>query len=48
MADLATVVKNKIQSTVTGANLTFDKITESTRVQQRAIDLLGVHLICTQ
>ncbi|BAY49807.1 transposase IS1634 family protein [Scytonema sp. HK-05] len=48
LADLATVVKNKIQSTVAGTNFTFDKITEPTRVQQRAIDLLGISLICTQ
>ena len=48
LADLAIVVKNKIQSTIAGANLTFDKITEPTRVQQRAIDLLGIHLICIQ
>lgn len=48
LADLATVVKNKIQSTVAGHNFTFDKMTEPTRVQQRAIDLLGVSLICTQ
>ncbi len=48
LADLATVVKNKIQSTVAGANFIFDKITEPTCVQQRAIDLLGISLICTQ
>lgn len=48
LADLATVVKNKIQSTVAGTNFTFEKITEPTIVQQRAIDLLGISLICTQ
>lgn len=48
LADLATVVKNKIQSTVAGANFTFNKITAPTIVQQRAIDLLDISLICTQ
>ncbi len=48
LADLATIVKNHIQSTVAGSNFTFDKITEPSRVQQRAIDLLGINLICTQ
>jgi hypothetical protein len=37
LADLATVVKNKIQSTVAGTNFIFDKITEPTRVQQRVV-----------
>jgi transposase len=48
LADLGTIAKNKIQSTFKGANLIFDKITEPTKVQQRALDLLGVSLICTQ
>ena len=48
LADLATVVKNKVQSTLAGTNFTFDKITEPTVVQQTAFDLLGVSLICTQ
>jgi transposase len=48
LADLGTIVKNKIQSILKGANFVFDKITEPTKVQQRALDLLGVSLICTQ
>lgn len=48
LADLATVAKNKIQSTVGGANFIFEKITEPTLLQQRAINLLGISLICTQ
>lgn len=48
LADLATIVKNQIQSTLAGTNFTFDKITEPTRVQQKALDLLGISLICTQ
>ncbi len=47
LADLGTIVKNKIQSTLQGANFVFDKITEPTRVQQKALDLLGISLICT-
>jgi transposase len=48
LADLGTIAKNKIQSTIKGASFVFDKITEPTKVQQRALDLLGVSLICTQ
>jgi hypothetical protein len=48
MADLATIVKNKFQSNGLEASLTFEKITQSTPLQQKAIDLLEVSLICTQ
>ncbi len=48
LQDLATITKNKIQSHLPGANLIFEKITQPTRVQQKAFDLLGVSLICTQ
>ena len=48
LADLGTIVKNQIQSTIGGASLVFDKITEPTQLQQTALDLLGVSLICTQ
>jgi transposase len=48
LADLGTIVKNNICSTVKGASFVFDKITVPTKVQQRALDLLGVSLICTQ
>jgi transposase len=48
LADLGTIVKNQIQSTMAGGNFIFDKMTELTRVQQRALNLLGVSLICTQ
>lgn len=42
LADLATIVKNRVQPKIPGAKVTFDKITQPTRVQQRALDLLGV------
>ena len=48
LQDLATIVKNKIQSHLSGANLTFEKITQPTPMQQKAFDLLGVSLMCTQ
>ncbi len=48
LQDLATIVKNKIQSHLPGANLTFEKITQPTPMQQKAFDLLGVSLMCTQ
>ena len=48
MADLATIVKNKFQSNGLEASLTFEKITQPTHLQQKALDLLQVSLICTQ
>jgi transposase len=48
MADLATIVKNKFQSQGLEASLTFEKITQPTSLQQKALDLLEVSLICTQ
>ena len=44
----ATIVKNKIQSHLPGANLTFEKITQPTPLQQKAFNLLEVSLMCTQ
>jgi hypothetical protein len=48
MADLATIVKNKFQSSGLEANLTFEKITQPTPLQQKALDLLDVSWFCTQ
>jgi transposase len=48
MADLATIVKNKFHSNGLEAALTFEKITQPTPLQQKALDLLDVSLICTQ
>jgi hypothetical protein len=48
MADLATIVKNKFQSNGLETSLTFEKITQPTPLQQKAIELLEVSLICTQ
>ncbi len=46
--DLATITHNKIQINLQEERVTFDKITQPTQLQQKALDLLGVSLICTQ
>jgi len=43
LADLATIVKNRIQPNLAGAPA-FDKTTRPTALQRRALDLLGVRL----
>ena len=43
LGDLATIVKNRIQPT-DKSFVGFDKLTEPTVIQQRALDLLGVPL----
>jgi transposase len=48
LADLGTIAHNEIVGSIEGASLVFDKITQPTIVQQKALDLLGVSLICTQ
>ncbi|MEG4807327.1 IS1634 family transposase, partial [Microcoleus sp. F8-D3] len=48
LADLGTIAHNEITATMEGASWVFDKITQPTTVQQKALDLLGVSLICTQ
>ena len=48
LKDLATITQNKIQINLQGNLVTFDKITQPTALQQKALDLLGVSLICTQ
>ena len=44
LADLATIVKNRVQPKLSKVEITFDKITCPTRLQQKALDLLGVSL----
>ena len=46
--DLATIVKNTISTTIGSKSFIFEKITQPTLIQQRAIDLLGITMICTQ
>jgi transposase len=44
LADLATIVKNRVQPKLSKVEVTFDKTTCPTRLQQKALDLLGVSL----
>ncbi|MEG4391563.1 hypothetical protein [Microcoleus sp. BROC3] len=48
VANVVAIALNQIQSTIRAASFTFDKIIEPTIVQQKALDLLGISLICTQ
>ena len=45
--DLATIVKNTISTKIGSKSFVFEKITQPTAIQQRAIDLLGISIICT-
>lgn len=44
LADLATIVTNRVQPNLPGKKVTFDKVTQPTPMQQKALDLLGVTL----
>lgn len=44
LADLSTLTKNRVHSNLPGVNFCFDKFTQPTPLQQRALDLLGVGL----
>ncbi len=46
LADLATIVKNRIQPH--GGGKPFDMLTRPTELQRKALELLGVSLTCTQ
>ncbi|NRB07047.1 MAG: hypothetical protein HRU34_07075 [Richelia sp.] len=46
--DLATIVKNTISTTIGSKSFVFEKINQPTAIQQRAIHLLGISMICTQ
>ncbi|CDN14639.1 Mobile element protein [Richelia intracellularis] len=46
--DFATIVKHTISTTIGSKSFVFEKITQPTAIQQRAIDLLGISMICTQ
>lgn len=48
MADLGTITLNTIQSKLDGNLISFEKITQPTSLQQKALNLLGVSLLCTQ
>jgi hypothetical protein len=44
LADRRTIVKNRVQPKLSKVEVTFDKITCPTPLQQKALDLLGVPL----
>ena len=46
LADLATIVKNRIQPH--GGGEPLDMLTRPTELQRKALELLGVSLTCTQ
>ena len=46
--DLATIVKNTVSTTIGSKSFIFEKVTQPTLIQQKAIDLLGISMICTQ
>ncbi len=48
LADLGTITTNKIKFNLQGQLFSFEKITQPTTLQQKALDLAGVSLICTQ
>ncbi|AOY83995.2 hypothetical protein BJP36_32785 [Moorena producens JHB] len=48
MADLGTITLNTINTKLEGTDITFEKITQATLLQQKALDLLGVSVFCTQ
>ncbi len=48
LADLGTITTNKIKFNLQGQRFSFEKITQPTTLQQKALDLAGVSLICTQ
>ncbi|XUP03010.1 IS1634 family transposase [Microcystis aeruginosa FBCC-A68] len=48
LEDLGTICLNTVECTIREGSYRFSKITRPTQLQQKALDLLGVSLICTQ
>jgi len=48
LEDLGTICLNTVECTIREGSYRFSKITRPTKLQQKALDLLGVSLICTQ
>ena len=48
LEDLGTICLNTVEWTIREGSYRFSKITRPTQLQQQALDLLGVSLICTQ
>jgi len=43
-----TICLNTVEAVVAGKKIVFEKITQPTPLQQKALDLLGVRLVCIQ
>ncbi|WP_375328268.1 IS1634 family transposase [Microcystis sp. BLCC-F210] len=48
LEDLGTICLNTVECTIREGSYRFSKITRPTQLQQKALDLLGVSLICSQ
>ena len=48
LENLGTICLNTVECTIREGSYRFSKITRPTQLQQKALDLLGVSLICTQ
>lgn len=48
LQDLGTICLNKVKAEVASQTIHFEKITQPTDLQRKALDLLGVSLFCTQ
>ncbi|MDB9509287.1 hypothetical protein [Microcystis aeruginosa] len=48
LEDLGTIYLNTVECTIREGSYRFSKITRPTQLQQKALDLLEVSLICTQ
>ena len=48
LEDLGTICLNTVECTIREGSYRFSKITRPTQLQQKALDLLGFSLICTQ
>ncbi|KAB0243322.1 hypothetical protein EZJ55_14510 [Microcystis aeruginosa EAWAG127a] len=48
LEDLGTICLNTVECTIRERGYRFSKITRPTQLQQKALDLWGVSLICTQ
>ena len=46
--DLGTISLNTVEAVVAGQKIVFEKMTRPTSLQQKALDLLGASLMCTQ
>ncbi len=48
MEDLGTICWNTVECTLSSGKYVFSKITRPSALQQKALDLLEISLICTQ